>query len=134
MNNYDWKNYTVLIAEDDAMSYKFLELVLTKRTNINIIWAINGKQAVEYCLIYDYINLILMDLQLPVMSGFDAIKQIKQHNPNIPIIVQSANSYNGEQESCMKLGCDGYIVKPINSELLIEQIEGLLKPISSRTI
>ncbi len=134
MNNHNWENYTVLIAEDDPMSYKFLELVLTKRTKINVIWAINGKQAVEYCRVYDYINLILMDIQLPVMNGFEAIKQIKSLKPNIPIIVQSANSYNGEQEYCMKLGCDGYLIKPINSETLINQIENLLKPIGSKTV
>ena len=122
----DLSEYTVLITEDDAMCYKFLELVLTKRTKINIIWAINGKQAVDFCKIYDHIDLILMDIQLPVMDGFEAIKRIKAFKPRIPIIVQSANSYNNEWQTSVELGCDAYITKPVNADLLIEKITGLL--------
>ena len=46
---YNWKDRTVLVAEDDEMSFRYIELVLSRKTNINIIWAINGQQAVEYC-------------------------------------------------------------------------------------
>jgi CheY-like chemotaxis protein len=125
--------YTVLIVEDDAMSYKFLEIVLSKKTGINIVWAIDGQQALEYCQIYKHIDIILTDLQLPVIDGRELIKQIKLTSPQIPIIVQSANALNDEIEKCTKLGCDVYLTKPINSDLLITHLEALLRPVASRT-
>jgi CheY-like chemotaxis protein len=75
---YNWKNRTVLVAEDDEMSFRYIELVLIRRTNINIIWAINGQQAVEFCRLNNHIDLVLMDLQLPVFDGLEAIRQIRQ--------------------------------------------------------
>jgi CheY-like chemotaxis protein len=125
--------YTVLVVEDDAMSYKFLEIVLSKKTGINIVWAIDGRQALEYCQIYKHIDIILTDLQLPVIDGRELIRQIKLTNPQIPIIVQSANALNDEIEKCTKLGCDVYLTKPINSDLLIKHLEALLRPVASRT-
>ncbi len=125
--------YTVMIAEDDAMSYKFLELVLTKKTCINIIWAINGQQAVDFCRIYNHIDIILMDIQLPLIDGFEAVKRIKKLKPEIPIIVQSANSYNDEWQTSIELGCDAYLTKPVNANKLIEQIESLLKSAVSKS-
>jgi CheY-like chemotaxis protein len=133
MGKVDFSAYTVLIAEDDAMSYKFLEVVLSKQTKINIIWAIDGQQAVEYCQLYKNIDLILMDLQLPVMDGFEAIKQIKKFRPDIPVIIQSANSMNDEWELSMTAGCDAFLTKPLNREILINHIETLLKPLVQKT-
>jgi len=125
--------YTVLVVEDDAMSYKFLEIVLSKKTGINIVWAIDGQQALEYCKIYRHIDIVLTDLQLPVMDGTELIRHIKLTSPHIPIIVQSANSLHDEMEKCAKLGCDVYLTKPINSDLLIKHIDALLRPVASKT-
>ncbi|HJX72044.1 MAG TPA: response regulator [Bacteroidales bacterium] len=125
--------YTVLVVEDDAMSYKFLEIVLSKKTGINIVWAIDGQQALEYCKIYRHIDIVLTDLQLPVMDGTELIRQVKLTSPHIPIIVQSANSLHDEMEKCAKLGCDVYLTKPINSDLLIKHIDALLRPVASKT-
>ena len=62
----DLTNKTILIAEDDEISFKFLDLVLSRKTKVNIIWAINGQMAVDFCRIYNHIDLVLMDIQLPV--------------------------------------------------------------------
>lgn len=133
MSKVDLSAYTVLIAEDDAMSYKFLEVVLSKQTKINIIWAIDGQQAVDYCRLSNHIDLVLMDLQLPIMDGFEAIREIKSFKPNLPIIIQSANSFNDEWEQSMKIGCDAFLTKPLNSTTLIRQIENILKPLVPKT-
>ncbi|MBN2213469.1 MAG: response regulator [Bacteroidales bacterium] len=133
MKSVNLQAYTVLVVEDDAMSYKFLEIVLSKKTGINIIWAIDGQQALEYCKIYKHIDLILTDLQLPIIDGTELIRQIKKSNPHIPIIVQSANSFCNEMEKCMKLGCDVYLTKPINSDILVKHVETLLLPVTSKT-
>ncbi len=133
MNKINLKEYTVLIVEDDAMSYKFLEIVLSKKTGINIIWAIDGKQALDYCKIYKHIDIILTDLQLPLIDGYEVVRQIKMKNADIPVIVQSANSFNNEMKKCLELGCDAYMTKPLNSELLIKNIESLLRSVTSKT-
>ena len=133
MKTSNLQEYTVLVVEDDSMSYKFLEIVLSKKTGINIIWAINGKQALEYYNIYNHIDIILTDLQLPVIDGQEFIRQIKLKSPEIPIIVQSANANQDEMERCAKLGCDVYLTKPINSELLVKNIESLLRPVTSKS-
>ena len=133
MKTSNLQEYTVLVVEDDSMSYKFLEIVLSKKTGINIIWAIDGKQALEYYNIYNHIDIILTDLQLPVIDGQEFIRQIKLKSPEIPIIVQSANANQDEMERCTKLGCDVYLTKPINSELLVKNIESLLRPVTSKS-
>ena len=122
----DWSNHTILIAEDDEISFKFLDLVLTKKTNVNIIWAINGQMAVDFCKLYEHIDLILMDVQLPIIDGIEAIRQIKSFKPHIPIIVQTANAFSDEWEKCFEAGCDEYINKPVNLPDMFQRIENLM--------
>jgi two-component system cell cycle response regulator DivK len=129
--DYNWKNRTVLVAEDDEMSFRYIELVLSRRTNINIIWAISGQQAVEYCHRYNHIDLVLTDLQLPVFDGLEVIKRVKKFKPNLPIIVQTANAMNDEYDKCMKAGSDGYVTKPINLVELFSMMDSFLNPVIS---
>jgi two-component system, cell cycle response regulator DivK len=130
---YNWKDRTVLIAEDDEMSFRYIELVLSRKTNINIIWAISGQQAVEYCQLYSHIDLVLTDLQLPVFDGLEVIRRIRKFKPDLPIIVQTAYALNDEYEKCMKAGSDGYVTKPINLAELFSRMDHLLNPIVPHT-
>jgi two-component system cell cycle response regulator DivK len=127
----DLSSHTILIAEDDEISFKFLDLVLTRKTGVNIIWAINGQMAVDFCRNYEHIDLVLMDLQLPVLDGIEAIKQIKAFKPALPIIVQTANAFNDEWEKCLQAGCDDYITKPVNLQDMMFRIENLLNPVTT---
>jgi len=128
----DLSDRTILIAEDDEISFKFLDLVLTRKTKVNIIWAINGQIAVEYCKIYPHIDLVLMDIQLPVLDGVEAIREIKKVRPDLPIIVQTANAFNEEWDRCFDAGCDDYITKPVNLQDLMARIENILLPFVPR--
>jgi CheY-like chemotaxis protein len=121
--NHDWSNRTILIAEDDEISFKFLELVLSRKTNVNIIWAINGRMAIDFCKIYKHIDLVLMDLQLPVVDGIEAIRQIRQFKPDLPIIVQTANAFGEECSKCFEAGCSDYITKPVQMQDLLLRLE-----------
>ncbi len=132
--DYNWQNYTVLIAEDDEICYKYIELVLSKKTNINIIWAATGKQAVDYCKLYDYIDIVLMDTQLPELNGYDATRQIKSHKPNLPVIIQSANALNEELEKCIDVGCEAFVTKPIDISLLFQKMDSLLNTVPASRI
>lgn len=127
----DWSSKTILIAEDDEISYKYLNLILTRKTQVNILWAINGQMAVDFCKEYNHIDLVLMDLQLPVIDGIEAIKQIKSFKPALPIVVHTANAYGNECERCFDAGCDEYVTKPANFEQLVYKIEGHLMPLTA---
>lgn len=113
---------TILIAEDDEINFMFLEEMLSE-FKFKIIHASNGKNAVELFTQHsDEIDLVLMDIQMPIMDGFTASQKIKEINPNIPIIAQTAYAYSTEIELSRKAGCSDYIVKPIQQDILIHKI------------
>tara|TARA_R110002050_G_scaffold225943_1_gene361808 strand:- start:1706 stop:3676 length:1971 start_codon:yes stop_codon:yes gene_type:complete len=112
---------TILIVEDDDSSYEFIKSVLELK-NINYKRAENGKIAVEYCNNNSDIDLVLMDINMPVMNGYEASKQIKSVNPKLPIIAQSAYAIFGDKEKALQAGCDDYITKPIVMEDLLTLI------------
>ena len=110
----------ILIVEDEELNYKLIEFFLAK-TKANIIWAKNGFEAVENVKNND-IDLILMDLKMPVMDGIEATKRIRQIKPNQLIVAQTAFAYKEEKTKFLKSGFDGYIVKPIIMEKLMQTI------------
>jgi len=128
----DWSNRTILIAEDDEISFKYLDLILSRKTNANILWAINGQMAVEFCMQYYHIDLVLMDIQLPVLDGVEAIRRIKAFRPALPIIVNTANAFGDEYDRCFEAGCDDFITKPVNLQQLFIKIDHLLAPVMVR--
>lgn len=111
---------TILIAEDESINYLLLETLLKDQMhlNCNILHVLNGQDAVEICKENNAISLILMDIRMPIMNGYEAAKKIKEIRPELPIIAQSA--YPVDKNSDI---FDGYIEKPIKSALLKELIE-----------
>lgn len=114
--NYNWQSKRILVAEDDDLNFKILETIL-KRNHAEIIRAKNGKLAVEFSREKEF-DLVLMDIQMPEMNGYDATREIKKINYRLPVIAQTAFAMREERDKCIEAGCDDYIVKPINiSEL-----------------
>ena len=112
--HYQWANRVVLITEDEEVNFYLLKAIF-KRTEARIIRAKNGKEAVD--IIGEFkgdIDLILMDLNMPVMDGYEAMRIIKSGYPDIPIIAQTAYSLTEDRNKCMKAGFNDYISKPIN--------------------
>ena len=109
---------TVLVVEDDKFSFKYLEAIL-KRYEVNILHAVNGAEAVEMCMKNSNISLILMDIQLPNLSGYDATRQIRAIHKDIPIIAQTANAFDEDKQKCLEAGCNEYLAKPIAINTLI---------------
>ncbi|HAH55718.1 MAG TPA: hypothetical protein DCM02_10690 [Flavobacterium sp.] len=113
---------SLLIAEDDEINYYYLE-ELFSGSSFEIIRANNGKEAVEACKINQNIKLVLMDLKMPVMDGYEATKQIKNINPSITVIAQTAYALSDDETKSRIAGCDDYITKPIHKEKLFELIK-----------
>ena len=116
----DWKDFTVLIAEDEPDNYLYLEFLLRGKVK-RIDHAINGLKAVELSSKNRY-NLVLMDLKMPIMDGIEATQKIKRQFPDIPVIAQTAYATPEEREKAMQAGCDDYIAKPIKKADLMAMI------------
>lgn len=111
----------LLIAEDEDSNFILLEELLSN-TNIRILRAVNGVEAVEICKSRQNIDLILMDLKMPVMDGYEATKQIKGFSPNIPIIAQTAYTNVKDRNKAFDCGCSDFISKPYKIERLLSKI------------
>lgn len=120
----------ILIVEDEVTNYQFLESML-KDKNCQILRAINGKEAVEIFQENPPIDLIIMDIRMPVMDGIEATKRIKSLNARVPVIAQTAMAMEGDREKSLEAGCDDYISKPIIIseflELVGKHLEGPLR-------
>ncbi|MCB2194776.1 MAG: PAS domain S-box protein [Bacteroidetes bacterium] len=113
-----------MLVEDDTISMAYLEEIL-QPTKVKIIKAFDGEQAVEKFRTEE-VDLILMDIHLPKMSGNTATKEIRKIDKSIPIIAQSAFAMPGDKKESFEHGCDEYITKPIDSRLLFSTIKKLL--------
>jgi len=118
---YNWKGKTILIVEDDAANLFILKANLQK-SGVNIVCAEDGKSAVDICLENKNIDLVLMDIKLPEMNGYDATMLIKQHRKDLPVIAQTAYAMVEELEKCQEAGCDDFISKPIYRDKLFSVI------------
>lgn len=122
---FNWVDKKILIVEDVDSNYIFLDTVIQK-TKAQIFWAKNGKQAVEMAEEIKP-SLVLMDIQLPEMSGYEATRLIRKNNPGLPIIAQTAYAFSGEKEKIISAGCNDYITKPIKPKALIEIMSKFLQ-------
>ena len=122
LSQKNWEGRTILIVEDDYVNFKLLEGIL-KKTRATILHAMNGLEAVTLCKDELGIDLVLMDLQLPELNGFEAIRQIRAFQPELPIVVQTAYAMNEEKYTAQQAGCNGFITKPIHLQRFLEEVE-----------
>lgn len=108
----DYSSYTILIAEDDSTNFAFISRLLSP-TGVKIIYASDGQDAIDQLFNNPHIDLILMDIKMPIMNGFEATEVIRKSNKDIPVIATTAYAMNGDKENCLKAGCNDYISKPI---------------------
>ncbi len=122
---------TMLIAEDEDSNYMLLKEILSG-SGFNIIRALNGIEAVNICKSEPKIDIVLMDIKMPGMDGYEATELIKEINPDLPIIAQSAYVTEADKTKALSSGCSDFISKPINKKLLLskisEQIQNIDKP------
>lgn len=111
----------VLVAEDDLAGYNYLKILLT-RAGCEVLHASDGIQTVQLVQQIPDIDLVLMDIKMPGMDGYEATRKIKQINPQIIIIAQTAHAMAGDREKVLNAGFDEYISKPIRSKILMDMI------------
>ncbi len=121
----------VMIAEDDYTSYQLL-LTTLKKWNIGVVRAETGIQAVEMVRANNRIKLVLMDIKMPEMDGFEATQIIKSLRPELPVVIQTAYAFKDDNEKAFAYGCDDFITKPISTEKLFVLLERFLgnKPVA----
>ncbi|MHA7057669.1 response regulator [Aquimarina sp. M1] len=114
------EKHIVLIAEDGEVNFLFLKTVLTKMSDFEFVIyrAKNGKEAVEICQDNEEIDLVLMDIKMPVMDGYDATKRIKKLRPYLPVVAQTAYSTEEDIEKALAAGCDDFLSKPVDRNIL----------------
>ncbi len=120
-----WNGKKILIVEDDEVSSILLEELL-EETKMDLLFAKTGKIAISEFNKTPGISLVLMDLQLPEMDGFDTLEVIRSIDPNIPIIAQTAFYTSDMQLKCEQAGFNDFISKPLSIEELIDKITPFL--------
>jgi len=116
------KGLKILIVEDDETSSQLISIHVRKFGN-EIINVLNGREAVKTCRDNPDIDLILMDIQMPEMNGYEATRQIRQFNTKVIIIALTAFALTGDKEKAMEAGCSDYISKPVKIAELQELIQ-----------
>jgi CheY-like chemotaxis protein len=116
------KELNILIVEDDEVSYSLLKRTIQK-IGKEVLHAITGVQAIEACRSNPDLDLVLMDIRMPIMDGCEATRQIRQFNKDVIIIAQTAYAFAGDSEKAIEAGCNDYITKPLNMTALFELIK-----------
>ncbi len=110
----------ILVAEDEDINWFLLNQMLSAY-KFRLLRAVNGREAVELCRTNDSINLVLMDIKMPEMNGYEALDEIRRFKPSLPVIAQTAYALPSDVERLKKSFSD-YVTKPINRHLLMEKI------------
>lgn len=124
-NIINWSDKTIMVVEDEEVNVYFFQAALRK-THANIVFASNGREAIEKVESEAHIDIILMDIRLPEVDGYEATKEIKRIAPEVPIVAQTAYAMANEKDKIMAAGCDDYISKPIRLQVLIDTLKKYL--------
>ncbi len=122
----DWSDKTILVADDEDINYMYLKMALMK-TRARVLRANNGKEAVDIINEGNLkIDLILMDIKMPVMDGKEATRLIKAMNNDVFIVAQTAFAMQEDRSSCFLSGCDEFLSKPVRQNMLLETLSRFL--------
>lgn len=112
----------ILIVENDHTSYIYYKEVITTTTGAIIFWAQNGKQGVDIFTTEKDIDIIIMDIEMPIMNGYEASAAIKKISPNTPIVILTAYAMRSVKEKAELLNCDSFLTKPIRAKDLLNVV------------
>jgi PAS domain S-box-containing protein len=124
-NQFDWSDMCVLIVEDDPINVKLLVKIL-EQTNINYVVADTGRGAIDLYRTTPFIDLVLLDIQLPDIDGYNVAQELLRLNSEVKIIAQTANAFSEDKRKSLEVGCKDYISKPIDQSKLLKIIDNVL--------
>ena len=124
---YKWTGKTILIAEDTDCSFLYLKTIL-RNTEAIVLWASSGQEAINMVREHKEIDVVLMDINMPGVNGFDATIAIHSIRPELNVIAQTAFVHDNEVQLCYASGCSDYISKPIDKNMLLEKLGVVLGP------
>lgn len=116
--------FKILIVEDEEIASEYLSIILGV-FNPTLLFARTGIEAISVCKENADIDLVLMDIKMPIMGGYEATREIREFNKTVVIIAQTAYALGGDREKAISAGCDDYVTKPIDSENLIGKIKSI---------
>jgi signal transduction histidine kinase/ActR/RegA family two-component response regulator len=122
---YNWQGKKILVVEDSHMAYELITKLL-KGTGAEFTLEKDGLKAIERCKNDENLDLVLMDIQLPFLDGYEATRRIKEIRPELPIIAQTANAMLDDRRRALEAGCEEYIAKPLDRIELADKINKLL--------
>jgi PAS domain S-box-containing protein len=123
---YDFTGKTILVAEDEPANAELIRLILEKY-GPKLVFVENGFDAVEMCRQQPRIDIVLMDIKMPVMDGYQATLEIKKFNSGLAIIALTAHAFNDEKQRCLEAGCNDYLSKPIDRKKLLLMVDHYLQ-------
>jgi len=123
----NWSDKTVLIVDDIEVNFFFIDTILSE-TGIKTIYAENGQIAVDLCKENNNIDVVLMDIKMPVLDGLEATLQIKSFKPELPIVILTAYSFNEEKQKSINSKCNDFLTKPLKSENVIDVLSKYISP------
>ena len=121
----DLNGKTILVAEDIESNFRLINHML-KKTKARVLYAEDGLIAVDICRQDKNIDLILMDIQMPVMNGIEATIEIKKFMPQVPVIALTAFSLSEDSDHCLEAGCVDYLTKPIEKASMLEKVKAYI--------
>jgi len=124
-NMPDWSDKTILLVDDLKPIYDYFRFAMGK-TGVHLLWAENGEKALQYIKNESSIDLVLMDIQMSGINGYETGKKVKMLRPDIPIIIQTAYFFEENEQKVLDNGLDGFITKPIRLNILIKLLTGFL--------
>jgi len=123
---YNWEDKTIMIVEDVDFNFILIKKQL-KKTLAKIVWMKNGQESIDYIKEEKPVDIILMDVRMPIVDGIEATRIIKIMQPELPVIMQTACVIGSDYDDVKESGCEDYIFKPIIAEELLGKINALLK-------
>lgn len=111
---------TVLVAEDNDSNYILMTYIL--RGQYNVVRARDGREALDV-VAAGGIDLVLMDIKMPVMDGLEATRRLKEARPQLPVIALTANVFDSDRDAALAAGCDDFLAKPVSAKLCLEAIK-----------
>jgi len=118
---YDWNGKSILIVEDDHLCFSYLDALL-KPTKATVYHASSGEAALELCRNLTFVNIVLMDIRLPGITGFETTQHLKKIHRDLPVIAQTAYAHECDRETALAAGCCDFIAKPIRANEIFDMI------------